>query len=190
MAAATESTTTDRICFKFQTNECTRKGCPYTHKLMTDQEKRDQKYSTKRPVVKENNTNNKFNKKLHGEKKFRGKKDTRNDNSQGTNGMHNNMPLTREHQFKPGAGHGKPSASNPNGYSNRQIAVVNFLIEQDSGGPIKIVNKNGNFSSWGGNAMNAYTVNKNDTHTKGMSFNMFGPVQEAASSSNTIMTQV
>ena len=29
--------------------------------------------------------------------------------------------------------------------------------------------------------MNAYTVNKNDTHTKGMSFNMFSPVQESSS---------
>ena len=34
MAAATESATTDRICFKFQTNECTRKGCPYIHRIM------------------------------------------------------------------------------------------------------------------------------------------------------------
>ena len=33
MAAATESATASRICFKFQTNECTRKGCPYTHKI-------------------------------------------------------------------------------------------------------------------------------------------------------------
>ena len=181
---ATESTTTDRICFKFQTNECTRKGCPYIHKLMTDQEKRDQKYSTKRPAVKENNNSNKFKKKINGEKKFKGKKDTRNNYSHGTNGMHNNMPLTREHQFKLGAGRGKPSASNPNGYSKRQIAVLNFLIEQDSGGPIKNVNENGNFSSWGGSAMNAYTVKKNDIHTKGMSFNMFSPVQESASSFN------
>ena len=43
MAAATESATTDRICFKFQTNECTRKGCPYIHRIMNDQEKGDQK---------------------------------------------------------------------------------------------------------------------------------------------------
>ena len=33
--------------------------------------------------------------------------------------------------------------------------------------------------------MNAYTVNKNDMHTKGMSFNMFSPVQESESSSKT-----
>ena len=35
--------------------------------------------------------------------------------------------------------------------------------------------------------MNAYTVNKNDTHTKSMSFNMFSPVQESASSSNIMI---
>ena len=94
--------------------------------------------------------------------------------------MHNNMTLTREHQVKLEAGQGKPSASNPNGYSKKQMTISNFLIEQESGGPIK--NGNGNFSSWGGNSMNAYTVSKNDTHTKGMSFNMFSPVQEPSSS--------
>ena len=181
VAAATESTTTDRICFKFQTNKCTRKGCPYIHKLMTDQEKRDQRYSTKRPAVKENNNNNKYTKKINGKKKFKGKKDTRNNNSYGTNEMHNNMPLTREHQFMLGAGQGKPSVSNPNGYSKKQMIILNFLFEQE---PIKNLYDNGNFSSWGGSAMNAYTVNKNDVHTKGMSFNMFSPVQESASSFN------
>ena len=32
--------------------------------------------------------------------KFKGKKDTRNNNSPGTNGMHNSAPLTREHQMQ------------------------------------------------------------------------------------------
>ena len=178
VAAATVSTTTDRICFKFQTNKCTRKRCPYIHKLMTDQEKRDQRYSTKRPAVKENN-NNTYTKKINREKKCKGKKDTRNNNSH-----HNNMPLTREHQFMLGAGQGKPSVSNPNGYSKKQMIILNFLIEQESRGPIKNVNENVNFNSWGGSAMNAYTVNKNDVHTKGMSFNMFSLVQESASSFN------
>ena len=76
----------------------------------------DQKYSTKRPAGKE--SNNKFIKKPNSEKKFKRKKDTRNNNSQGTNGMHNNIPLTRGHQFQLRAGQGKPSASNPNGYLN------------------------------------------------------------------------
>ena len=81
MAAATEPATKDRICFKFQTNECTRKGCPSIHKIITHQEKRDQKYSNKRPAEKENNNNNKINKKNNGDKKFKGNKDTRNNNS-------------------------------------------------------------------------------------------------------------
>ena len=55
MAAATEPVTTDRICFKFQTNECTRKGCPYIHRIMNDHEKKDQKYNNKRPAGKEFN---------------------------------------------------------------------------------------------------------------------------------------
>ena len=55
MATATESATASRICFKFQTNECTRKGCPYIHKIMTDQEKKDQKYNNKGHAGKESN---------------------------------------------------------------------------------------------------------------------------------------
>ena len=145
MAAATEPVTTNRICFKFQTNECTRKECPYIHRIMNDQEKKDQQYNNKRPAGKE--INNKLLKKPSDEKKFKGKKDTRNNNSQGTNGIHNSMPLTREHQLKLGAGQGKPSASNPNGYSKKQLAILNFVIEQDSGSPIKNVIENGNFSS-------------------------------------------
>ena len=82
MAAAIEPATKDRICFKFQTNECTRKGCPSIHKIITHQEKRDQKYNNKRPAGKENNNNNyKINKKNNGDKKFKGNKDTRNNNS-------------------------------------------------------------------------------------------------------------
>ena len=43
---------------------------------MADQEKRDQKYSTKRPAVKEHNNNdNKINNKINVEKKFKGEKD-------------------------------------------------------------------------------------------------------------------
>ena len=45
---------------------------------MTDQEKRDQKYNSKKPAVKESINNSKINKNNNGEKKFKGKKDTRN----------------------------------------------------------------------------------------------------------------
>ena len=107
--------------------QCTRKGCPYVHKIMTDQEKEDQKYNNKRPAGKE--SNNQIIKKPNYDKKFKGKKDTRNNNSQGTNGMHSSMPLTREHQVKLGAGQGKPTPSNPHGYSKKQLHILNFLIE-------------------------------------------------------------
>ena len=85
---------------------------------MTDQEKKDQKYNNQRPAGKESNNNNKIN---NGEKKFKEKRGTRNNNSQGTNGMRNNMPLTREHQLKLRAGQGKPSANNPNGHSHTKL---------------------------------------------------------------------
>ena len=69
MAAATEPATTDRICFKFQTNECTRKGYPYIHRIMNDRKIRDQKYNNKRPAGKE--SNNKLLKKPSNKKKFK-----------------------------------------------------------------------------------------------------------------------
>ena len=138
---------------------------------MNDQEKKDQRYNTKRPA---GNDNNKLMKKPNFEKKFKGKKDTRNNNSQGTNGMHNSMPLTREHQLKLGAGQGKPSSNNPHGFSKKQLTILNFLIEQDSGSPIKNIIENGNFSSWGGES-NSYKNNEKGTYKKNMSFNMFQP---------------
>ena len=146
---------------------------------MTDQEKEDQKYNNKRPAGKE--SNNQIIKKPNYDKKFKGKKDTRNNNSQGTNGMHSSMPLTREHQVKLGAGQGKPTPSNPHGYSKKQLHILNFLIEQESGSPIKNIIENGNFRIWGGNSMSAYTRNNSDTHTGGMSFDMFSPVPEISS---------
>ena len=60
------------------------------------------------------------------------------------------------------------------------MSILNFLIEQESGGPIINVIENGNFSSW--NSMSAYTLNKNDTHSRGMSFDMFSPAPEPSSS--------
>ena len=95
--------------------------------------------------------------------------------------MHNSIPLTREHQVKLGAGQGKPTPSNPNGYSKKQLTILNFLIEEESGSPIKNIIENANFSSWGGNSMSAYKRNKSDTHTGGMSFNMFSPAPEISS---------
>ena len=80
-----------------------------------------------------------------------------------------------------GKGESKPTPGNPEGYSRRQIMVLNFFRDRDSENKIRNSNYDENFSSWCGNSMNAYTVNKNDTHTKGMSFKMFSPVQESSS---------
>ena len=44
--------TGDRICFKFQKNECVRPKCPFIHKIMTDQERKDQNYVAKVPEKK------------------------------------------------------------------------------------------------------------------------------------------
>ena len=41
MAASMAPQTGDRICFKFQTNECVRPKCPFIHKIMSEQERKD-----------------------------------------------------------------------------------------------------------------------------------------------------
>ena len=91
---------------------------------MSEQEKEDQKYIIKQPGSKEKYTNKRDT--------FYRKTDTRNHNSIGTiNGLHNNMPLTKEHQLKIGAGQSKPTSNNPKGYSKKQITVLNLLLNQD-----------------------------------------------------------
>ena len=50
MAASMAPAPTDRIYFKFQTNECVRPSCLFIHKIMSEQEKKDQKWDSKRPV--------------------------------------------------------------------------------------------------------------------------------------------
>ena len=61
-------------------------------------------------------------------KKFKGKPDLRTNNSKGTDGMHNNIPLTKEHQMVLGDGEAKATPSNPRGFSKRQINVLSFTI--------------------------------------------------------------
>ena len=103
MAASIATPSSDRICFKFQTEECSRPNCPFLHKIMWATEKRDQNYFAKPPGKRDNFTGMPT-KSNTGDKKFKGKSDTRNNNSKGTNGMHNNMPLTKEHQIELGKG--------------------------------------------------------------------------------------
>ena len=40
MAASSAPQSGDRICFKFQTNECIRPKCPFIHKIMTKLERK------------------------------------------------------------------------------------------------------------------------------------------------------
>ena len=108
------------------------------------------------------------------DKKFKGKADTRNNSSKGTNGMHNNMPLTQEHQMELGKGESKPTPGNPKGYSKRQITVLNFFRDRDSKNRIRNSNDDGNFSNWGGET-NSFRNNENVEYKKGMAFNMFKP---------------
>ena len=49
MAASMAIPAADRICFKFQTNDCIRPKCPFIHKIMSEQEKKDQNYIAKVP---------------------------------------------------------------------------------------------------------------------------------------------
>ena len=122
MAASIAPPSSDRICFKFETGECSRPQCPFNHKIMSATERKEQNSIAKPPGKKENFTSGP-KKSNANDKKFKGKSDTRNNNSKETNGMHNNMPLTKEHQMELGKGEIKPTPGNPRGYSKRQITV-------------------------------------------------------------------
>ena len=63
--------------------------------------------------------------------------------------MHNNMPLTKEHQMELGKCENKPTPGNPKGYSKRQLTVLNFFRDRDSRNKIRNIYDDGNFSSWG-----------------------------------------
>ena len=131
MAASIAPPSSDRICFKFQTGECSRPQCPFIHKIMSATERKEQNYIAKPPGKKENFVS-RPKKSNFSEKKFKGKTDTRKNNSKGTNGMHNNMPLTKEHQMEVGKGESKPTPGNPKGYSKRQLTVLNFFRSRKS----------------------------------------------------------
>ena len=149
MAASMAPQVADRICcFKYQTNECVRLKCPLIHKIMTEQERKDQNYIAKLPGKK--NFSGKPMKGTTTAKKVKGKQDMRNNNSKGTNGMHNNnIPLTKEHQMMLGEGEVKPTPSNPRGFSKRQLSVLNFFKDREVKNNINQSNDDGHFSSWG-----------------------------------------
>ena len=115
---------------------------------MSEKEKKEQNYVAKLLVNKEFKSQHKKSKS--SEKKFKGKPDMRNNKSKGTNGMRNNMPLTKEHQMMLGEGEVKPSPNNPRGFSKKQLAVLNFFRDRESKNRFGPNNNDGHFSSWGG----------------------------------------
>ena len=109
---------------------------------MSATERKEQNYIAKPPGKKENFASGP-KKSNSSDKKFKGKTDTRNNNSKETNGMHNKMPLTKEHQMELGKGESKPTPGNPKGYSKRQLTVLNFFRDRDSRNKIRNINDDG-----------------------------------------------
>ena len=83
---------------------------------MNEQQKKESGFDKNRPDMKSNNK----------DMKFKGKRDTRNNNSSGRNGMHYSVPLTREHQMQLGKPKGKITEKNPKGYSKFQSKLLNY----------------------------------------------------------------
>ena len=100
--------------------------------------------------------------------------------SHSTNGMHNNILLTKEHQMMLGEGEVKPTPSNPRGFSKRQLTVLSFFKDRE----VKITsnqsNNDGHFSSWG-NEKNSFRGIEN-TFKNGFNLNMFQPSGEGTPS--------
>ena len=144
-------------CFDFQKGECIRKNCRYLHKLMSDHERSDSHLISKgeKGIPK--------GKKIDKREKVNSMK---NNNSTGTNGMHNankiinnSMLLTPDHQVQVGTPRGIINSSNPNGYSAFQRKLMGSLQRIEMNNLKSIVNSNPNILS--GNI----SVNNNDNNS-------------------------
>ena len=71
LVASMAPSSSDRICFKFQTSECLRPNCPCIHKIMSEKERKEQKYTAKLPGEKNNFTSKNMKGNI-GEKKIKG----------------------------------------------------------------------------------------------------------------------
>ena len=136
---------------------------------MTDQERKDQNYVAKVPEKK--TFPSKPMKGAPAAKKFKGKSDLGNNNSKGTNGMHNNIPLTKEHQMVLGDGETKATPSNPRGFSKRQLSFLSFLRDRDGKAITNQNNDDGHFSSWGNENNSLRGIENN--YKNGFNLNMF-----------------
>ena len=122
--APVTSTGEEKLCFRFQQGTCTAKNCIYVHK--TEQQKKDSGYD-------KNNKKDKVKDKKLDKNKI--KNSLKNNNSSGTNGMHNNnddnnnaIPLTKDHYMSIDEPRGKKSDDNPRGYSKSQNKSFNALV--------------------------------------------------------------
>ena len=186
MAASIAPQSGDRICFKFQTNECIRPKCPFIHKIMNEQEMKEQNFIAKVPDKK--NLSSKPMKGSTNAKKFKGKQDLRNNNLKGTNGMHNNIPLTKEHQMMLGEGEVKPTPGTPRGFSKRQLTVLSFFKNREVKINTNQSKDDGHFSSWG-NEKNYFRGIENN-YKNGFNLNMFQPAGEGTSNNESIRDEV
>ena len=112
---------------------------------MNGQQKKESDFDKNRSDMKSNNK----------DMKFKGKRDTRNNgthkrHTSRTNGMHNSVPLTREHQRQLGVPKGKIAEKNPKGYSKFQNKLLNYLNNSQNSPEPSIQNIIGqdNISSW------------------------------------------
>ena len=131
---------------------------------MNEQQKKESGFDKNRPDMKSNNK----------DMKFKWKRDTRNNNLSGTNGMHNSVTLTREHQMQLGEPKGKIREKNPKG---------NYLNNSQNSPEPSIQNVIGqdNFSSWK-NGMCSFVVGNS---TKQFSSITFQVLQSALMSDNS-----
>ena len=147
--AAVSLKSEERICFRFNQGLCKNKTCKYVHKLMTDQQKKDCGYDEDRKdstrIAKINN-NNKM-------------KNDMNNNSLGTNGMHNAnydtaVPLTHEHCMAIGIPRAKITEKNPLGLSKIQLSQMKSIFIFENKKSIQgrnNNNNNGQSEPWGHN---------------------------------------
>ena len=153
----------DKPCYRFQSGNCTREKCPFAHRKMTEQEMKDSNYDTNKLPKTIN--------KSKGKSRNHEKNTFRNNNSEGTNGMHNNKNINnsdnnnnnahpiknynkfnRQHRLllalhDPQNGNTNQSNSFVNtGYNNNNQNNYNNLQYQNNGSHNN--NKGGDFASW------------------------------------------
>ena len=143
----------DKLCYRFQSGNCTREKCPFAHRKMTEQGMKDSNYDPNKVQKPMNKSKGKS--RSHEKNKFR------NNNSEGTNGMHDNKnnnnnnnanpsknynkfnrPLTAQHIQAVGAPRGKVSPDNVNGLSKPQhtLLLALYKIQQNGNANQSLMN--------------------------------------------------